>query len=442
MAPGSVRQARLEAGLTLAQLAGAELSRAAIHQIEHGRSRPSMRTLEHIVERTGKPASFFLARTAADLDHDRLSYAGFEELDRLSLQGQHSRILELVPELLAKTSDLGDRAFILFHLGRSNVQLNHGESALEALRESLRLFVEAGDPWMTVAAMDQEACALYLLDDPSSVSRAELALEKCRRLEPMPPMLESRILGNLASMHVARRSWKKAVHFYEACLTAAEPVRNLRHMAIVYDGLGMAYHRLGDNRRAVAAANKSLALYSMEAESAAVARAENNLGDLLTRTGDYVGAEHHLVKSLHLCEQLGLDRRGKAYALNSLAELHFRRNRHGQARREAKEAQRLAATTGERIPLGMAAQIQAKIAAAAGDMDSAAEYFTIAINVFAELKLVDRQRECRIEFGQALEAADRLHDASRQWKAAAYLGTELAPTVVPFEVYLTESSAS
>jgi len=60
--PGSVRQARLEAGLSLAQVAGDKVSRAAIHQVEIGRIRPSKRTLELISFRTGKPVEFILAQ--------------------------------------------------------------------------------------------------------------------------------------------------------------------------------------------------------------------------------------------------------------------------------------------------------------------------------------------------------------------------------------------
>jgi len=39
---GSVRQARLEASLSLAQVAAGEVSRTAIHLIEYGRVKPSI----------------------------------------------------------------------------------------------------------------------------------------------------------------------------------------------------------------------------------------------------------------------------------------------------------------------------------------------------------------------------------------------------------------
>ena len=59
--PARVRQARLEAGLSLAAVAGDEISRTFIHFVEQGRSRPSSEVLKLIARRTGKPMSYFMA---------------------------------------------------------------------------------------------------------------------------------------------------------------------------------------------------------------------------------------------------------------------------------------------------------------------------------------------------------------------------------------------
>jgi len=58
---GVVKQARLEAGLSLAQLGKGHVTAPAIYLIETGRTRPSLPTLEHIARRTGKPVEYFLA---------------------------------------------------------------------------------------------------------------------------------------------------------------------------------------------------------------------------------------------------------------------------------------------------------------------------------------------------------------------------------------------
>lgn len=56
----SVRQARLEAGLSLAQVAAGIVSRTAIHHIEMGRVMPSLETLQLIARQTKKPIEYFL----------------------------------------------------------------------------------------------------------------------------------------------------------------------------------------------------------------------------------------------------------------------------------------------------------------------------------------------------------------------------------------------
>lgn len=60
--PERVRQARLNAGLTLAQLAGNEVSRTFMHYVERGLARPSPPVLRLIAKRTGKPVGFFIRR--------------------------------------------------------------------------------------------------------------------------------------------------------------------------------------------------------------------------------------------------------------------------------------------------------------------------------------------------------------------------------------------
>lgn len=75
--PARVRQARLAAGLSLADIAGDEVSRTQIHFIEHGRSRPSQRILDLIAARTGKPVSYFILSGHAESRqaHDEESLA-------------------------------------------------------------------------------------------------------------------------------------------------------------------------------------------------------------------------------------------------------------------------------------------------------------------------------------------------------------------------------
>jgi transcriptional regulator with XRE-family HTH domain len=58
--PHRVREARLEAGLSLRALAGDEVSATFIHFVERGVSRPSQKVLGLIARRTGKPIDYFM----------------------------------------------------------------------------------------------------------------------------------------------------------------------------------------------------------------------------------------------------------------------------------------------------------------------------------------------------------------------------------------------
>src|SRR5437773_11117347 len=58
--PGSVKQARQEAGLSLGQVARGDISRTAIYFVETGKAKPSRETLELIAERNGRPVDFLL----------------------------------------------------------------------------------------------------------------------------------------------------------------------------------------------------------------------------------------------------------------------------------------------------------------------------------------------------------------------------------------------
>lgn len=77
-----VRHARLEAGLTQAQLAGSEVSPNTVHRIETGRVHPSRRVLSYIARRVAKPLSHFLDDAAPEES----------EIDYALLRGRVCRI--------------------------------------------------------------------------------------------------------------------------------------------------------------------------------------------------------------------------------------------------------------------------------------------------------------------------------------------------------------
>ena len=92
-----LRQVRLEAGLSQRQLCGEEITRNMLSLIENGSAKPSMKTLQYLAARLGKPVSYFLEETAvlspnqALMDSARQLYdAGdFPEADRVLAEYRH-----------------------------------------------------------------------------------------------------------------------------------------------------------------------------------------------------------------------------------------------------------------------------------------------------------------------------------------------------------------
>lgn len=60
-----IKAARLEAGLSQRQLCAEHMTRNMLSQIESGSANPSMKTLQYLAQRLGKPVSFFLEEQAA-----------------------------------------------------------------------------------------------------------------------------------------------------------------------------------------------------------------------------------------------------------------------------------------------------------------------------------------------------------------------------------------
>src|SRR5580692_3673249 len=109
--PGTVKQARSDAGLSLAQVAGSEISRTAIYFVETGKAKPSIETLKLIADRTGRPLDYFLARPST---MEPRSSAGTTELERLITVGDHVATLAAGELLLAAEGNPDMRAQIKY----------------------------------------------------------------------------------------------------------------------------------------------------------------------------------------------------------------------------------------------------------------------------------------------------------------------------------------
>ncbi len=422
---GSVRQARADARLSLAQVAAGVVTRTAIHHIENGRAQPSMETLQLIARQTRKPIEFFLLDPAS-----RAQLKGelgtLHELETLSSMRDFEAVISLGLPLLDRRLRLHDLAYLRFYLGQAYCRLVQPSEALRHLPPARRHFEHVGDEWMAVEALDWESAALGLVEDPQAIGLAIEALERCRRLDPKPAQTEARILGHIANMHVVAHSWAEAVRYYEAAVAAAGAVKDLLLEAKMHHGLALACHQTLNPARARHHFDKALALYSIEMDMSAIYRVENDLGWLLLEEGQLDSAEAHLLRALRGSDELHIDRRGRGFILNNLADLSMRKGRFREAREYLAHALQAGYATGEGIVQASTHELVGTLDERQGDTDAADREFGIALAILEQVGMLDRLRDMHMRCAEIMEAREDISAAARHWKRAAELGKQTA----------------
>lgn len=422
--PGAIKQARAEAGLSLAQVASGEVSRTAIFLAETGKTRPTLPTVQLIAARTGKPVEFFLDENDAALikrvDIDKLrSLAAAERFGDLAASAKAAKI-EAVEAL--------DRAWSAYFLGQAYFRLSNPHPALDELREARDTFQRSGDQWMVVDCTDLIAGALSMLEDRAALGIAEANLDACRRLKPANRALEARVIGRLGSIHLVLHNWSKAVEFYQEAVEVAGELKDLSRLGKMYGNLGGAYEHLGDLTRARSYSQKSIAIHELLNDQLSVARAENNLGLVLMKQGDLDQAREHLDRALRIFDDSGIEV-GKGHILLSLAELELNSRDPDGARRYSQLARDVAVRQSEAGILGKAHEFMGQAAEMSGNVAVADLEFQAAISTLERsAHLTEHLVACLAMYAQVLEARGDAQGALDLLKRAiSATRPELAP---------------
>jgi tetratricopeptide (TPR) repeat protein len=379
--PGSVKQARQEAGMSLAQVGKGRVTAPAIYLIETGRTRPSLPTLEHIAQRTGKPVEFFLSDPAGTTDEAQASLA---DLEAMVGDGRYTEAIALGESLL----DLGTSAHrlgrIRYFVAMAYIQTGLIEHAQDLLVQARAHFEAINDGVMLAECLGAEASLAYLNQRPDALAIAERALSVCRSLDPVPVPTEARLLGIVATAQAANFDWDRAVETYEAAIAAAGSFTDLRLLARMFRGLSSAYKQLGQMDTAARYATRSVALLEVVRDREALAHAENNLGLILMARGKRTVAQEHLDRSLALSDETELQV-GRSRMLLSLCELCIQENNVEQAGEFAREALALAVGKHEGLNVADAHIWLGRIADKLGDPEATDREFAQAIQGLEQL---------------------------------------------------------
>jgi tetratricopeptide (TPR) repeat protein len=259
-------------------------------------------------------------------------------------------------------------------------------------------------------------------EDSRAASVAERALGLCRSLAEPAPLLEARILEHLGSINVRVHAYDSAIAYYERALAAAGAVRDLRRLARINHGLGVAYDGRGELDRAVEFIQRALVLYRQEGDQLSLARGENELGLLLMRGGQLQRAEELFISALRRLDSSGTEM-GRSHYLLSLGELYLTEGRVAEAvpiigdaiERTGRLSERLAESTGHHL-LGEAME-------RLGNPATADDEYRMALDLLREDGVDARLIEVHISYASVLERRSDLAAALGQLKQAAAIAS-------------------
>lgn len=413
--PAALRQARESAGLSLAQVAGSDITRQAVHLIETGKVRPTRHSLRIIAQRLGVPESALLAPPGPMSDEQAIS-----ELQALYQRYEYGRAAEQALRLIALGGSPERVAFAHLCAAQALNALTRPAEALHHAREARRRFEALGNPWWVAESIEWEAIILHGLQDPSSLRLARKALRLYRSLEPRLPETEARMLEHLGTIYYGRRDYERGRASYESALGVDGGVRDLARMARIYHGLGMCHHGLNDLQTAADLLFKAVTLYEAELRIAPtpsradMPRAENDLGMVAMDQGDLRRAEGLFRAALDHYAAAGIERL-QSHTLLSLGELRQRQNRPEEALEYVTLAVERAAALDETYVLASGYRQLGELHEARGDHGLADASFQRAIVMCEGAGLEERAKECMRIYERVLaerrQARRRARDA-------------------------------
>lgn len=412
--PGTVRQARVESGLSLAQLGKGHVTAPAIYLIETGRTRPSLPTLEHIARRTGKPIEYFLADPGGANDE---VHAGLLQLEALVAAGQFADAAAVGRKLLGTGTSAHRLGRIRYLLAQALLNLGEPDDARELLVAAHAHFEAIDDQLMLAECLGSEASLAYLTQQPGARELAERALAIVRRFKPVPEATEARLLAILATVHLANKAWDLAIKTYQEAIDAAGTLYDLRRLALMYHGLSDAYRETGQVDAAARFANRSIALLEVLRDRLSLARAENNLGLIMLARGDRALAREHLDRSLGLFEATDLET-GRSGVLLSLCELSLQEGHVDNAAEMAQQALDLAGRLDERPNVAEAHIWLGLVAERGGDTAQVDREFSVAFAELSKLGLEERLLWCHGVYAEVLERRGDMEQAYVHMKKA------------------------
>lgn len=397
-----VRAARKDLGLSQAQLAGDELTKGFISQLESGVVRPSIRSLQLIAGRLGKPLDYFVGDESLSggkrLAFHRLAAEAAAERREWDEVRQHVALgLDHAP-------DPRDRAALLHLLGRAECATRRFERTFDLVSEALSLLDAAADPELVANLLSLRGHAYAELGQLAASTEAyEAALAAVERQEVIDTRLRSRILISLGSVYRRTGRTTKAMAAYEPALAMASRSSELLLAARGFMGIAVTHYGSGEIDTAIDRYRRALELFQRAADIDFELSTLQSIATIQYEAGDLARARESTDRAMTRALEAGSVRwAGVAEVI--LARIALREGRSQEALAMARHAEEVLRDAGDRIQRADALGAVGAAYESLGLVDEADAAYRASIELYAEVNDVADRSGMAAEYARALRA--------------------------------------
>jgi transcriptional regulator with XRE-family HTH domain len=298
-----IRSLRTARGLTQAQLAEPQYTKAYISMLESGRTRASMKALEHIAGRLGVQPSDLLggASSPAAPQYDLL------EARRLVEEG-HPKEAVAILESLDEGLTPGDQLVRLRYLAAAYTANDQAKQAFPIVERAQRMAELLGDEEEQVRLKSVLAAGYartYAYEDAARLYRE--CVQACDEGIVSDPMFQFRRLSDLATTLTNQRQAKQAMPIFERAIALADQFGDKPSVARMYAALAAAHHDQGDVELAIRYNQRSLQSFEELNALEQVACTLDNIAVLYAEYGNRERARESLARGARIATEIRRD---------------------------------------------------------------------------------------------------------------------------------------
>jgi tetratricopeptide (TPR) repeat protein len=417
-----IRSLRRAAGMSQAELAGGRFSKEYVSQLERGKTRPSVETLEWLADRLGTDREFLLEGVSgadlARMEHALAEAGTLLETHRYddALDAfRHARELEAAALPAFSLRILTGEAWAQTRVGDVDAALALLEEATAVAAAPTFSDVDRADVLFRIGV-----CRYSLSDISEAIAVLDRALALVEASGLPADALRSDIFHWRSRCHRRNRDWVAAREDIERALELAEGSSDVRRAADAYFQASMVAQREGRWVLARAHAERSKALFEELDDRATVARLLNNLAGLAHLLGDPAHAVDLLHEAFASFVELGLAVEA-GYVCSSLADIHLDRGDFESAERQARKALDLLAGRVDHLQeVGTAQLALGRALAGQGRVGEAEELIATADRIFEQASSVSHRADAWVARGDLETQLGHDREAARLYRRAAH----------------------